>query len=103
MRALQRSAVRVSGIDFPVPVMSAAGLIEPGVFGVFRPLLLLSEGITERLTPEQLDAILAHELCHVRRRDNLTATIHMMVQAIFWFHTLVWWLGVRLMNERERA
>src|SRR5215831_19436610 len=40
-----------------------------------------------------MEAILAHELCHVRRRDNLTATSQMAVQAVFWFHPLVWWLG----------
>jgi uncharacterized protein (TIGR03435 family) len=50
-----------------------------------------------------LEAILAHELCHARRRDNLAAVIHMAVEAIFWFHPLVWWLGARLVEERERA
>jgi len=38
-----------------------------------------------------------------RRRDNLTAAIHMVVEAIFWFHPLVWWFGARLVEERERA
>src|SRR5262249_42253540 len=42
-------------------------------------------------------------LCHVRRRDNLTAAIHMMVESIFWFHPLVWWIGARLVEERELA
>jgi hypothetical protein len=50
-----------------------------------------------------MEAMLAHELCHVRRRDNLVAAMHMMVEAVFWFHPLVWWIGVRLMEERERA
>jgi uncharacterized protein (TIGR03435 family) len=86
-----------------VPIMSAPGVVEPGVFGVFRPILLLPEGIGARLNEAQLEAILAHELCHVRRRDNLTAAIHMAVQAVFWFHPLVWWLGARLVDERERA
>jgi bla regulator protein blaR1 len=90
-------------IDLPVPVRSVTGLIEPGIFGIFRPVLLLPDGIEDRLDREQLDAILAHELCHVRRRDNLTATIHMAVQATFWFHPLIWWLGSRLVDERERA
>ena len=71
--------------------------------GLFHPVLLLPEGIIERLTPPQLDAVLAHEPCHVRRRDNLTAAIHMIVEAVFWFHPLVWWIGVRLVKERERA
>jgi len=102
LRVLRRRAVTLA-LEFPVPVMSVPGLLEPGVFGILRPVLLLPEGIVERLQPAELDAILAHEACHVRRRDNLTATIHMAVQAIFWFHPLVWWLGARLVEERERA
>jgi bla regulator protein BlaR1 len=50
-----------------------------------------------------MEAMLAHELCHVRRRDNLTSAMHMVVEVVFWFHPLVWWIGVRLMEERERA
>src|SRR6185437_13947349 len=46
---------------------------------------------------------LAHELCHVRRRDNLLVSIHMIVEAIFWFHPLVWWIGARMIEERECA
>jgi hypothetical protein len=46
---------------------------------------------------------MAHEVWHVRRRDNLTAAIHMIVEAIFWFYPIVWWLGARLLEERERA
>jgi bla regulator protein blaR1 len=106
VHALRRSAIVVAvptGLQIPVPVMAAPGLIEPGVFGVVRPVLLLPEGIAERLDPIQLDAILTHELCHIRRNDNLTATIHMAVQAIFWFHPLTWWIGARLVDERERA
>jgi len=77
--------------------------IEPGVFGIVRPALVLPRGIAERLSAEQLDAIVAHEICHVRRRDNLTAALHMAVEAMFWFHPLVWWLQARLVEERERA
>jgi uncharacterized protein (TIGR03435 family) len=76
--------------------------MEPGVFGLFRSVILLPESIAGRLTPEQFDAILAHELRHVRYRDNLTAALHMCVEVLFWFHPLVWWIGARLMDERER-
>src|SRR5260370_13103112 len=106
IHSLRRSACVVSvptALKIPVPVMSAPGLIEPGIFGILRPVLLLPECIVERLTGTQLDAILSHEFCHVRRRDNLTAAIHMVVQAIFWFHPLTWWIGTRLVDERERA
>ena len=94
---------KAAKIDFPIPVRESAALYEPGVFGIFRPILLLPEGIAERLSPAQFQAILAHELCHVRRRDNLTAMIHTLGQAIFWFHPLIWWIGLRLIDERERA
>jgi bla regulator protein BlaR1 len=86
-----------------VPMLSSPAMLEPGVFGIFRPVLLLPQGITDRLAPAHLKAILVHELCHVRRRDNLAAAIHMAVEAIFWFHPLVWWVGARLVEEREHA
>jgi multidrug efflux pump subunit AcrA (membrane-fusion protein)/Zn-dependent protease with chaperone function len=101
-----RAAVRASTpMEIPtgVEVRTSAGLLEPGVVGMFRPILLLPRGIAERLTAPQLETVLAHELCHVRRRDNLTSAIHMVVEAIFWFHPLVWWIGARLLVERERA
>ncbi|HYW46247.1 MAG TPA: M56 family metallopeptidase [Bryobacteraceae bacterium] len=101
-----RAALRAStALEIPaaVEIRSSPGLLEPGVVGLWRPVLLLPEGIVERLTPSQLEAVLAHELCHVGRRDNLFAAIHMIVEAVFWFHPLVWWIGARLVEERERA
>jgi bla regulator protein BlaR1 len=90
-----------------IPVLSSPLLrerkLEPGVFGFFRPVVVLPDGITDHLSPSQLDAILAHEICHARRRDNLSAAIHMSVEALFWFYPLVWWLGHRMLEERERA
>jgi uncharacterized protein (TIGR03435 family) len=83
--------------------MSSRARLEPGVFGILKPVLLLPEGIVDHLRPTQFQAILAHEYCHVKRRDNLAAAIHMAVEALFWFHPLVWWIEARLMEERERA
>lgn len=86
-----------------VPVLSSPAMLEPGIFGIAHPVLLLPEGIAERLAPAHIAAILAHEMCHVRRRDNLAAALHMAVEALFWFHPLVWWIGARMIEERERA
>jgi BlaR1 peptidase M56 len=55
-----------------LPIRISSKRMEPGVFGIFKPVLLLPEGIVDRLTPARLEAILAHELCHVRRRDELS-------------------------------
>jgi BlaR1 peptidase M56/Surface antigen variable number repeat len=101
-RAALRAATPLH-LDVPIPVMTSSTRLEPGVFGILKPILLLPDGIHNRLTPEQLHAILAHELCHVRRRDNLAAAIHMLVESIFWFHPMVWWIGKRMVEERERA
>ena len=76
--------------------------LEPGVFGIFRPVLLLPEGLADSLTEEQLQAVLAHESRHIECHDNLTAALHMIVELLFWFHPVVWWIGARLMDERER-
>ena len=84
-------------------VMSSPSTLEPGVVGIWRSVLLLPEGLTERLTAAQLHALIAHERCHVRCRDNLAAAVHMLVEAIFWFHPLVWWIERRMIDERERA
>lgn len=102
IKAATRSATPAP-VEAPIEVRSTRLLWEPGVVGILRPVLLLPEGISARLTPSQLQAVIAHELCHVRRRDNLTATIHMVVEVLFWFHPLVWWIGARLVDERERA
>ncbi len=90
-------------LKLPIRAMSSPVRLEPGLFGIRKPVLLLPEGIADHLTPAQFEAVVAHELCHVRRRDNLAAAIHMAVEALFWFHPLVWWIGRRLVEERERA
>jgi lipopolysaccharide transport protein LptA len=90
-------------LAFVTPVRSASSQLEPAVVGILRPVLLLPKGIEQRLTPEQMSAVLAHERCHVAWRDNLAAALHMLVEALFWFHPLIWWLGTRLVDERERA
>ena len=105
-----RAAVRVS-TPFAVATASPAGVeirtaptvLEPGVVGFRRPVILLPAGIDSYLTADQFAAVIAHEMCHVRRRDSLTAAIHMAVESLFWFHPMVWWIGARLVDTREQA
>jgi len=102
LRATLRNAEPVA-MAAPVPVRSAPSFIEPGLVGIFRPVILLPVGLSRHLSPDEMDAVLAHELCHLRRHDNLLAALHMLVEGLFWFHPLVWWIGTRLCEERERA
>lgn len=90
-------------IAAPIPVRLSTALYEPGLVGIVRPVLLLPAGIIGQLSPAQLDLVISHEVCHWRRRDNLTAAIHMAAVLIFWFHPLLWWIGTRLVAEREQA
>ena len=98
-----RRLERIRGVRRPLRLLSSDTSLEPGVFGILNPVVLWPRRLAEHLSDGQIDALLAHELCHVRRRDNLAALVHMMVEAVFWFHPLVWWLGARLLDERERA
>ena len=92
-----------AGRTRPMTILLSAASLEPGVFGVIRPVLAWPRSISEQLDNDHLEAIIAHELCHVHRRDNLWAALHMLVEAVFWFHPLVWWIGTRLTAERELA
>jgi len=77
--------------------------IEPSVARVFRPVVLLPAALPDKLSAPQLGAVLEHEREHIVRRDNLKAHLHRLVETLFWFHPLVWFIGRRLVDERERA
>jgi uncharacterized protein (TIGR03435 family) len=99
LRAIERRA----GLTRPIAVSSSESSLEPGVFGILTPKLVWPARLSGHLSSGQIEAILAHEVTHVQRRDNLAALVHLLAQAAFWFHPLVWWIGARLVDERERA
>lgn len=86
-----------------VELRLSEGQMEPGIFGILRPKLVWPAQLSERLEDEHIEAIVAHELAHVRRHDNLTAAMHMLVEAVFRFHPAVWRMERHMMQERERA
>jgi bla regulator protein BlaR1 len=98
-----RRLEQAGGIRRKIEIFLSRASLEPGILGIVKPVLVWPHGISDRLEDAHLEAILAHEVWHVRRNDNLAAAIHMVVEAIFWFHPLVWWLGARMVDERERA
>jgi hypothetical protein len=73
----------------------------PAVHGVLRPHISLPEGIDRLLSAQELNAVLAHELTHATRRDNLICLVHQFVLCCLWFHPLVWIAGSRLAVYRE--
>ena len=93
----------ISGLRTRIPVLRSQEAMEPGIFGIFRPILMWPDRLSELLEDQHIEAILAHEMTHVKHRDNLAATLHMMVEAAFWFYPIVWWIEKRIVEERERA
>jgi len=66
-------------------------------------VLIWPRRLTAGLSDAHIEAIVAHEVSHIVRRDNLLASVQLVVTSLFWFHPLVWWIGARLVDERERA
>ena len=73
----------------------------PQVVGFFRPVVLVPLAMLSRLTPSQLEAVLLHELIHLRRRDPLVQALQTLVESLLFFHPAVWWLSSQLRQERE--
>ncbi|WEJ98373.1 MAG: M56 family metallopeptidase [Candidatus Sphingomonas phytovorans] len=75
----------------------------PFVMGLFRSVVVLPVSALAALSPDQLEAVLAHELAHVRRADYFWNLLQTLVEALFFFHPAVWWISRRLREEREHC
>lgn len=91
------------GIRRDVGLSIVPSTIEPAVWGVWAPIILLPESIGEELSDAELEAVLMHEMIHVARWDNLTANLHRLLCCLLWFHPIVWMLDRLLLTEREQA
>jgi len=75
----------------------------PTVVGILRPTILLPMSLVAGLSPDQLEAILTHELAHIRRYDHLVNIIQRIIEATLFFHPAVWWVSRRIRVERENC
>jgi beta-lactamase regulating signal transducer with metallopeptidase domain len=91
-----------SGLRNPPPLAESELLSVPVTFGVRQPAILLPAGWRD-WEPAELDAVLAHEICHVVRRDALAERLALLHRAIFWFSPLSWWLARHLADLAEEA
>jgi hypothetical protein len=73
----------------------------PSAIGWIRPLILLPATAITGLSPAQLEAVVAHELAHIRRHDYLVNLLQMIVEALLFYHPAVWWVSGRIRHERE--
>ncbi len=86
-----------------VELMESALVRTPQVFGYFKPMILFPLGMINRLPPEEVEAVLAHELSHILRHDPLFLVLQNLVEALFYYHPGVWWISQQIHNERESA
>ncbi|MCC5850396.1 MAG: M48 family metalloprotease [Verrucomicrobia bacterium] len=86
-----------------VRLMESLRVHGPLVVGVLRPVILLPVGLVTGLTPAQLEAILAHELAHVRRWDGLVLLLQATVETLLFYHPAVWWVSGQIRKECERC
>lgn len=96
----QRCAARLR-VGSIVQVVQSSLVEVPAVVGWLRPIILLPVGIASGLTPMQLEAVLAHELAHVRRRDYLVNLLQTIVETLLFYHPAVWWVSHQMRLERE--
>jgi beta-lactamase regulating signal transducer with metallopeptidase domain len=75
----------------------------PAVIGAFRPVILLPAALLNDLSPQQVEAILAHELAHIRRHDYLVNLIQSAIETLLFYHPATWWISAQIRQERENC
>jgi|HubBroStandDraft_4_1064222.scaffolds.fasta_scaffold14996_2 beta-lactamase regulating signal transducer with metallopeptidase domain len=98
--ALSRIAAQL-GVSNPVRLLVSSLVEVPVVVGWFRPVVLMPVGALTGLAPEHLEALLAHELAHIRRHDYLVNVLQSVLEAVLFYHPAIWWVSNQIRKERE--
>src|SRR6185436_8684766 len=86
-----------------VPILQSSLARVPMVVGYLRPVILVPLSFATSIPIGQLEAILAHELAHVRRHDFLVNLLQTLAETLFFYHPAIWWLSSRIRIEREHC
>ncbi|GAB3798016.1 hypothetical protein GCM10028819_18230 [Spirosoma humi] len=86
-----------------VQVRESARIAVPMVVGILKPVLLLPIGLVTNLTSREIEAVLAHELAHVKRHDYAVNLLQSVIEVLYFFHPALWWLSARVREEREHC
>lgn len=89
------------GLSQPIALRLVGTLDTPASAGWWRPVVLLPSALVTRMPVELIEALLAHELAHIRRHDYLVNLLQGVVEALLFFHPVTWWLSRRIRRERE--
>lgn len=91
------------GLDVPVSLKVAESGSSPITFGFLKPVVLIPVALIFHLSPSQLEAIIAHELAHVKRNDYLINLIQSALEVLFFYHPSYWWMAQTIKELRENA
>lgn len=89
------------GVRRAVRLLRSSQVAAPAVIGWLRPVVLMPVGCLMRLSTAQVEALLVHELAHIRRHDYLVNVLQSMVEAVLFYHPAVWWVSKQVRWERE--
>ncbi|WP_247237059.1 M56 family metallopeptidase [Telluribacter sp. SYSU D00476] len=86
-----------------IELCESTRITTPMVVGALSPVVLVPIGLLTGFSPAQVEAILAHELAHIRRHDYLVNLLQSFVEVVFFFHPALWWLSNKVRTEREHC
>ncbi|HVF50013.1 MAG TPA: M56 family metallopeptidase [Pyrinomonadaceae bacterium] len=105
-RAMQETLERLAAqlrVSRPVRLCESVLVEVPTVIGWLRPVILLPASALTGMSTRQLEALLAHELAHIRRHDYLVNLLQTAVETLLFYHPAVWWVSRRIRAERENC
>ncbi|WP_295128599.1 M56 family metallopeptidase [uncultured Chitinophaga sp.] len=91
------------GLSMKVRLLESGMVKVPAVTGILKPLILMPVGLLASLPPEQVEAVLLHELAHIRRRDFIVNLFQHFAETIFFFNPALLWISARIREEREHC
>jgi TonB family protein len=89
------------GVERAVRLMHSALVQAPTVIGWLRPVVLIPASCLTGLSTMQIEAVLAHELAHIRRHDYLVSVLQSVIETLLFYHPAVWWVSKQVRRERE--
>ncbi|HEV8003679.1 MAG TPA: M56 family metallopeptidase [Planctomycetaceae bacterium] len=101
LRQIFDGAAAKIGLQQKVSALQSGLIRIPAVVGYFRPLVLIPLSVATALPPDQLEALIVHELAHIRRHDYFVNLVQTALETIFFYHPAVWWISYQLRRERE--
>ena len=89
------------GVQRPIQLLICNDIDSPVTAGWWKPVVMVPAALTVRLPPDYIEALLAHELAHIKRHDYLVNLLQSFIEAVLFFHPAVWWLSKQIRIERE--